>query len=119
MILSHHTVNVCVCVFCSDLSFNNISVISKRWLYGLNSLQRLYVAALLCTLILIIAVICSTLISSHRSMVVMVVTVENAGNGASIVSIILSDFVSYLDLGPPVPVIVTFRRWCCDTVLGK
>lgn len=28
---------------CRDLSFNNVSVVSKRWLYGLNSLQRLYV----------------------------------------------------------------------------
>jgi len=34
----------CVYVFViSDLSFNNISTLSKRWLYGLSSLQRLYV----------------------------------------------------------------------------
>jgi len=33
---------VYVCLF-SDLSFNEITAVSKRWLYGLNSLQRLYV----------------------------------------------------------------------------
>jgi len=39
---------LCVCVYVfSDLSFNDISAISKRWLYGLDSLQRLYVVTLL------------------------------------------------------------------------
>jgi len=41
----HWHVAVCAYVV-SDLSFNNISTISKRWLYGLNSLQRLYVMLL-------------------------------------------------------------------------